>query len=248
MTVIKDNLNHYHVSFVVEIDTKQYHAESQSIGIDLGIETFATLSTGEKIKAPDYSKLDRKLRRAQRHLARCQKGSKRRERARLRVAKLQKKIANIRKDFLHKLSTRLVKENSVVVLEDLNVSGMMKNRCLSRAITQQGWSMFRVMVEAKTHIVEDRELVVISRWEPTSQVCSTCGYRWGKLDLSVREVKCINCGSVHDRDENAAVNIDRVGVGHTHDNENKRTVNECKTGDSSGSTALSNQLVAFKVS
>ncbi len=145
---------------------------------------------------------------------------------RLRVAKLKAKQADKRKDFLHKLSTKVVSENQATVLEDLNVSGMLKNRCLSRAISQSGWRDFRTMCEAKSNKF-GREFVVISRWEPTSQICSDCGYRWGKLDLSVREIVCINCNSRHDRDANAAKNIEKVGVGHIHDP--KRTGRECKT-------------------
>ncbi len=103
---------------------------------------------------------------------------------------------------------------------------LLKNRKLSRAISQAGWREFRAMCEAKSSKF-GREFVVISRWEPTSQICSDCGYRWGKLDLSVRDVVCINCGTLHDRDDNASKNIEQVGVGHTRDS--KRTGRECKT-------------------
>ena len=212
VTVIKDRQNHYYLSFVVEAETDCEPANNESVGVDLGIKTFAFLSTGEAIKSPGYDRLTRKVKRAQRVLSRRQKGSKRRERARLRVAKLKAKIRNIRKDFLHKLSTRLVKEFEVISLEDLNVSGMVKNRRLSRAISEQGWSEFRVMCEAKSAMY-GRDTRIISRWEPTSQYCSDCGYQWGKLDLSIREVRCLGCDTVHDRDENAAKNIDQVGVG-----------------------------------
>ena len=227
VTVTKNTAGQYHVSFVVEIDVKQIEPSSPSVGINLGIKTFAHLSTGERALSPDYSKLDRKIRRLQRRLCRQVKGSKRREQTRVEIAKLKLKTRNIRKDFLHKLSTRLVHENQVVCLEDLNVSGMVKNRRLARAISQQGWSEFRTLCDAKSRRVADRELIIISRWEPTSQTCSECGYRWGKLDLSVREVVCVNCGAHHDRDENAAKNIELVGVGHTHDI--KRAMNGHKT-------------------
>jgi putative transposase len=104
----------------------------------------------------------------------------------------------------------------VIALEDLNVSGMVKNRKLARAISMQGWREFRVLCEAKSEKFE-RVFNAIGRWEPTSQICSDCGYKWGKLDLSIRSVLCINCGSEHDRDENAAKNINQVGIGHCHD-------------------------------
>lgn len=216
VTVIKDAANRYFLSFVVEVEPAKVDAKNHSIGIDLGIKTFAAMSNGEMVKSPDYSRLDKRLRRKQKRLSRQVKGSKRREKTRLQIAKLHNQIADTRKDFLHKLSTRVVHENQVITLEDLNVSGMVKNRKLARAISIQGWREFRVLVEAKSEKF-GRLFNVISRWEPTSQICSDCGCKWGKLDLSIRSVLCINCGSEHDRDENAAKNINKVGIGHCHD-------------------------------
>jgi putative transposase len=239
VTVIKDRAGRYFLSFVVEIQPETKLASNQSIGIDLGLKTFAALSKGGRVSSPGYSNLDRKIRRSQRKLSRRQKQSKRRERMRRRVAHLKAKLRDIRKDFLHKLSTKVVNENQVIVLEDLNVSGMLKNRCLSRAISQAGWREFRNLCEAKS-ARQGREFVVISRWEPTSQICSDCGYRWGKLDLSVREIVCVNCGTHHDRDDNASKNIEQVGVGHTHDS--KRTGRECKTSVEAVPVELSTHL------
>jgi putative transposase len=239
VTVIKDRAGRYFLSFVVEIQPEIKSAKNESVGIDLGIKTFAVLSTGEKVDSPDYSRLERRIRKAQRKLSRCQKGSNRRGLMRLSVARLKAKQADTRKDFLHKLSTKVVNENQVIALEDLNVSGMLKNRCLSRAISQAGWRDFRTMCEAKSNKYE-RAFVVINRWEPTSQTCSDCGYRWGKLDLSVREVVCMNCGTHHDRDGNAAKNIEHVGVGHIHDA--KRTGRKCKTPVGAVSVELSTHL------
>ncbi|WP_293146812.1 MULTISPECIES: transposase [unclassified Microcoleus] len=216
VTIIKDGANRYFLSFVVEIEPVQVDAKNQSVGIDLGIKTFAVMSNGEKAESPNYKKLDRKVRKLQRKGARQPKNSKRRDKTRIKIAKLHNQIADLRKDFLHQLSTKIVNENQVIVLEDLNVSGMVKNRKLSRAISQQGWYEFRVLCEAKSQRL-DREFRVISRWEPTSQICSDCGYKWGKLDLKVRSVQCLNCGIEHDRDENAAKNINKVGIGHCHD-------------------------------
>jgi putative transposase len=216
VTVIKDCGNRYFLSFVVEIEAPQIPAQNQSVGIDLGIKTFATLSNGEFVHSPSYAALDRKVRKLQKQLARCEKGSNRRKVVALKIAKAHNKIADLRKDFLHKLSTRLVIENQSIILEDLNVSGMMKNRKLSRAISIQGWYTFRSLVEGKCAKF-GRDFKVISRWEPTSQVCSSCGFKWGKLDLKIREVKCLNCGEHHDRDVNAAINIQKVGIGHRHD-------------------------------
>ncbi|MFB8794188.1 MAG: RNA-guided endonuclease TnpB family protein [Microcoleus sp.] len=239
VTVIKDRANRYFLSFVVEIIPEIKPAIHPSVGIDLGIKTFAVLSTGEKVDSPDYSPLDRKIRRFQRRLAKRVKGSKRREVMRLKVAKLKAKEQDTRKDFLHKLSTRVTNDNQVIALEDLNVSGMVKNRKLARAISQAGWREFRTLVENKSTKL-GREFVVISRWEPTSQICSECGYKWGKLDLSVRELVCLNCGAQHDRDGNAAKNIEKVGVGHTHDS--KWTGRECKTSVEAVSVEPSTQV------
>lgn len=226
VTVIKDCANRYFLSFVVEVQPIQSEPKNQSIGIDLGIKTFAVMSNGEKAESPSYKKLDRKVRKLQRKLARQLKDSKRRNVTRIKIAKLHNRIADTRKDFLHKLSTKIVNENQVIVLEDLNVSGMVKNRKLSRAISQQGWREFRTLCEAKSEKF-GREFNVIGRWEPTSQVCSDCGFKWGKIDLSIRSVLCLSCGTEQDRDENAAKNIEKVGIGHCHDS--KRTQRDYKT-------------------
>lgn len=226
VTVIKDCANRYFLSFVVEIQPIDLRAENQGLGIDLGIKTFAAMSNGTKAVSPDYKPLYRRIRKTQKKLSRQINGSKRRELTRLKLAKLHNQIADKRKDFLHQLSTKVVSENQVIVLEELNVSGMLKNRKLSRAIAQQGWSEFREMCSAKSEKYH-RDFRVLSRWEPTSQICSDCGFKWGKLDLSVRSVLCLNCGASQDRDENAAKNIQAVGMGHRHDF--KRTPRDGKT-------------------
>jgi putative transposase len=242
VTVIKDCGNRYFLSFVVEVQPIQSEAKNQSIGIDLGIKTFAVMSNGEKAHSPIYAKIDRKIRKLQKKLARQQKaeslrsgsptmqktqaGSNRRHNTRLQIARLQNQVTDIRKDFLHKLSTKIVSQNQTIVLEDLNVSGMVKNRKLSRAISQQGWREFRILCESKSEKF-DRNFQVISRWEPTSQICSDCGFRWGKIDLSIRSILCLNCGIEQDRDENAARNIEMVGIGHCHDL--KRVGSDSKT-------------------
>ena len=211
VTVIKEASGRYFASFVVEVEPMAIPDNGKAIGIDLGIATFATLSSGEKIAAPTPLKSNlRKLARLQKQLSRCQKGSNRREIARRKVAKLHARIADIRSDFLHKLSSRLVFENQEINLEDLNVSGMVKNRKLSRAISDLGWRQFRTLLEAKA-VIYGRTVNVINRWMPTSQTCSTCGFRGGKKALDVREWVCISCGAVHDRDVNAAVNIKVAG-------------------------------------
>lgn len=212
VTVIKDCDGRYFLSFVVEVQPIHVEPKSQGVGVDLGLKTLAALSTGQKVQAPDTSALDRKIRKGKRKLARAVKGSKRRERLRIAIARTESRQRNIRKDFNQKLATRLVRDNSVVVLEDLNVSGMVKNRRLARAISRAGWRQIRTMCEAKGNMIANREVRTINRWEPTSQICSCCGYQWGKLDLSIRSVLCVNCGAEHDRDENASKNIEAAGL------------------------------------
>jgi len=221
VTVIKDAAGRDFLSFVVEIVPESLPKTENSVGIDLGISTFATLSkhdgieeTREKIPAPKpLKKRIKRLRKLNRNWSRKQKGSKRYERARRRQAKLYAQMKDTRTDFLHKLSTRMVRENQAINLEDLNVAGMMKNRCLSRAISDLGWRQFRTLVEGKCEKY-GRDFRVIDRWEPSTQRCSKCKFVGGKLDLSVRIWKCINCHEIHDRDDNGATNI-RVAGGQS---------------------------------
>ncbi|MBE9041557.1 transposase [Oscillatoriales cyanobacterium LEGE 11467] len=229
VTIVKNTAGQYHASFVVEIEPKSVEPIRESIGIDLGIKTFAFPSVGGPINAPSYSRLDRKIRRASKRMARQQKGSKRRKATRMKIAKLHLRIRNTRKDFLHKTSTKLICENQTVSLENLNVSGMVKNRKLARAISQQGWREFRTMLESKAAGHINRTVNVINRWEPTSQVCSDCGFKWGKLDLSVRSILCVSCGAKHHRDENAAKNIEIVGAGYVHDSKRTRRARKTTT-------------------
>ena len=214
------------MSFVVEIQPEILPQTDNSVGIDLGISTFATLSDGTKVDAPKpLKKRIKKLRKLTKSLSHKTQGSKRYEKARARVAKFHAKLKDTRTDFLHKLSTEIINENQVIVLEDLNVSGMLKNRKLSRAISDLGWRQFRTFLEGKAEKY-GRDFRVISRWEPTSQVCSCCGFKGGKLDLQVREWECLNCGAKHDRDENAAINI--LVAGGQSETKNGRG-GKCKT-------------------
>ncbi|NEO55342.1 MAG: IS200/IS605 family element transposase accessory protein TnpB [Okeania sp. SIO3B5] len=214
VTIIKDSAGRYFASFVVEISPDSLPKTDNSIGIDLGISTFATLSNGEKILAPKPLKQNlKKLTKFQRKFAKTQPGSNLYEKRRLKIAKLHGKIKDIsygmlrkRTDFLHKLSTDLIRKYDTIVLEDLNVSGMIKNRKLAKAISDLGWRQFRTLIEAKCEKY-GREFKVIDRWEPTSQKCSCCGFKGRKKELNVREWTCLNCNTFHDRDINAAVNI-----------------------------------------
>ena len=211
VTIIKDTANRYFASFVVEIEPVSIPATSESVGIDLGLTHFAILSTAEKIDNPRFhQKLLNRIKKANRKLSRCKKGSKRRQSAKLKLAKLHTKVKDLRTDFLHKLTTRLVSENQAIAIEDLAVGNLVKNRKLSRTISDAGWYSFRQFLSAKCDKY-GRQLVVIDRWEATSQKCSECGFRGGKKELNVREWTCLNCNTHHDRDICAAKNIKVAG-------------------------------------
>ncbi|NJN61012.1 MAG: IS200/IS605 family element transposase accessory protein TnpB [Coleofasciculaceae cyanobacterium RL_1_1] len=215
VTVIQDAAGRYFVSFVCDVEQIEHEAPNEGVGIDLGIATFATLSMGEKVENPRILQRQlKRLRRLQQSLSRKVKGSKRYQIARRKVARLRARIKDTRTDFLHKLSTKIISENQAIVLEDLNVSGMVRNRRLARAISDVGWRQFRAMLEAKS-IRYGRDFHIISRWEPTSQRCSSCGKLGGKQSLDVRVWMCLYCGAEHDRDLNAAVNIKQAAGGHS---------------------------------
>jgi len=184
------------------------------LGVDLGIETFATLSSGEKVKMPDLKPYYNKLKKLQRKHSKKQKSSKNKEKARLKVARQHEKISNISEDIHHKLSKRIIKENEFSVLEDLNVSGMVRNRKLARAISQQGWSQFVTFLKYKGTLY-GREVIQVDRFYPSSKTCSSCGTIQQELPLNIREWTCDTCGSHHDRDINAAKNLMALGTSVT---------------------------------
>lgn len=212
VTVSRDAAGRWFVSLLVEETITPYASTDAAVGVDLGITTLAALSTGEKIANPKHEKADRaKLAKAQRNLARKKKGSANRAKARLKVARIHARIADRRRDHLHKFTTRLVRENQVIAIEDLSVRNMVKNRSLARAISDASWSELRRMLEYKADW-HGRELVAIDRWYPSSKTCSDCGHLLRSLPLNVREWVCAECGTVHDRDVNAAKNVLAVGL------------------------------------
>ena len=211
VTIIKECSGKYYASFVVEVEEEKLPPTPKEVGIDLGLASLAVTSDGEKFAPPRFLRSAlRKIGRLQRSLSRKVKGSRNRSKARLLLANAQEKVGAKRLDFLHKLSTQLIRENQMVVLEDLNVSGMLKNRHLAKSISDAGWRMFRTLLEYKAERY-GREVRVISRWEPTSQRCSACGHQDGKKSLSVRTWTCPVCGSAHERDINAAKNTLATG-------------------------------------
>ena len=212
VTVSKDAAGRYFVSMLCTDQVQAKTPIEAKVGIDLGLTHFAILSTGEKIAAPNtFRKHEAKLAKLQRRLAKKQKGSANRKKARLKVAKLHAKIADSRKDFLHKLSTRLINENQVIAIETLAVSNMQKNHSLAKSIADASWSEFVRQLEYKA-LWYGRELVGIDRWYPSSKRCSDCGHTVAKMPLNVREWACPECGTVHDRDINAARNVLAAGL------------------------------------
>lgn len=204
----------YYVSGLVECDEIEKLPKSESeIGIDLGLKDFAILSNEEKIANPKYlSKSELKLRKLQKDLSRCQKGSKNRNKCRIKVAKQHEKIVNQRKDFLNNLSKRLICENQTICLEDLKIKEMMSNKQISKSVADVSWSEFVRQLEYKAQWYE-REIIEISTWFPSSQTCSCCGYINKRIkDTNIREWICPNCNVHHDRDINAAINILNEGL------------------------------------
>lgn len=213
VTVSRDSAGRWFVSILVEAIVDHHLPTARAVGVDAGLTALVTLSTGEKIANPRHERRDRhRLARAQRALARKQKGSANREKARRTVARTYARITDRRRDFLHKLSTRLVRENQTIVIEDLNVSGMLRGR-QARAISDASWSQLRSMLEYKATWY-GREVIAIDRWFPSSKTCSACGTLTSSMPLSLRTWAC-RCGAIHDRDVNAAKNILAAGLAVT---------------------------------
>ncbi|HEY2443151.1 MAG TPA: RNA-guided endonuclease TnpB family protein [Streptosporangiaceae bacterium] len=206
VTVIKDATGRYFASFVVEVTPSALPRTGSAVGVDLGLTHFAVLSDGRKVASPQFlRRAEKKLRRAQQALSRKQKGSKNRNKARVKVARAHARVADARRDFHHQLSTALIRENQAVAVEDLSVKGLARTR-LAKSVHDAGWSAFTGMLEYKARLY-GRDFHRIGRFEPTSQVCSTCGVKDGPKPLHVRQWTCAGCGTAHDRDVNAAVNV-----------------------------------------
>ena len=200
------------VSMVVEVDIQPLPKSPNQIGVDLGITSLIALSTGEKVANPKAFKAKRaKLRKAQKALSRKTKGSNNRYKARLKVAKVHGSINDARQDFLHKLTTRLVRENQTIAVEDLAVKNMVKNRKLALSISDASWGELVRQLEYKCDWY-GRTLIEIDRWFPSSKRCGHCGHVVEKLPLNIREWSCPKCGTNHDRDVNAANNILAAGL------------------------------------
>jgi putative transposase len=213
ITLKLDAAGRWFVSILVDdVTIKPLPVAMQSVGIDLGITSLLALSTGEKVSNPKhFNRLRKKLKRVQKELSRKVKGSTNRLKARLKVAKVHAQISDSRGDFLHKLTTQLVRENQTIVVEDLAVKNMVKNHKLARAISDASWGELVRQLTYKA-VWYGRNLVKIDRWFPSSKRCGNCGHIVDKLPLNIREWTCSECGAVHDRDLNAAGNILAAGL------------------------------------
>ncbi|WP_326793264.1 transposase [Streptomyces sp. NBC_00841] len=212
VTVSQDSAGRWFVSMLCDDPTvKPLPATDAAVGVDVGLNHLLTLSTGEKIANPRHERTDRaRLAKAQRTLARKARGDgANRRKARLKVAKIHARIADRRRDGLHKLTTRLVRENQTIVIEDLTVRNMVRNRSVARAISDAAWAEFRSLLEYKAQW-HGREVIAVDRFFPSSKLCSVCGALQDKMPLHVRTWTCA-CGTTHDRDVNAARNLLAAG-------------------------------------
>jgi putative transposase len=213
VTVSRDPCGRWYVSLAVEVpDLDPLPTSGRAAGVDLGVTDFAVTSNDQRITNPRHmERKARRLARYQRQMARCQPGSANRAKAKAKVARAHRKVRAARTDFLHKASTSLVRDYDLIVLEDLAVKNMVRNRTLAKAIMDCGWGTFRAMLEYKAARY-GRHLVVIDRWYPSSKTCSACGYVLAGLSLDRRHWLCPSCGTRHDRDINAAKNILAAGL------------------------------------
>jgi putative transposase len=209
VTVIRDTAGRYFASFVVETMDEPLPEVAAEVGIDLGLTHFAVTSDGRKITSPKFlHRAERRLRKAQQALSRKQKGSKNRRKAVAKVARMHARVTDARRDHHHKLSTQLIRDNQAVYMEDLAVSGLARTR-LAKSVHDAGWSQFVSMLEYKAARY-GRNFAKVDRWFPSSKLCSACGTVADSMPLNVREWAC-PCGTVHDRDVNAAINILAAG-------------------------------------
>jgi len=205
-----DAAGRYFASFVVETGDDPLPETGREVGIDLGLTHFAVLSDGRKVANPRFlRRAERKLRKAQQALSRKEKGSSNRVKARVKVARVHARVADTRRDWLHQESTKIIRENQAVYVENLRVAGLGRTR-LAKSVHDAGWSAFTAMLEYKAR-KHGRTFGRTGRWEPTTQVCSACGITDGPKPLHVRVWTCPACGAVHDRDVNAALNILALG-------------------------------------
>lgn len=228
VTVSKDRDNTYHASILVECeDVKNERKSNNTVGIDLGLKSFVTLSNGVQIDIPDVNYLDRKIKKQQKHFSRKTKGSARREKCRIKLAKLHKRKTNILNHFYRHLCNLICSENQTIKIEDLNVKGMLKNRKLSRKIHSVSWSKFIELLK-QVAVKYGSVIEVVNRFFPSSKTCSHCYHVKDDLKLSDRVFYCDKCGLAIDRDLNAAINIKNYKSDELSDYKHGETINLVK--------------------
>ena len=212
VTVSRDAAGRWHISILVECAVGTLPPATSVVGVDAGITSLVTLSTGEKVTNPRHERRDRaRLTRAQRSLSRKATGSANRAKARAKVARVHARITDQRRDVLHKLSTRVIRENQTVIIEDLSVRNMVRNHTLARAISDAAWAQLRQQLEYKADWY-GRTVIAVDRFYPGSKTCSACGVITAKMPLNIREWTCAACGMRHDRDVNAAKVLRAAGL------------------------------------
>lgn len=212
ITIERSKTNKYYCSICVDVDISEYEHTGEVIGIDLGIKDLVIDSNGNKYSNPKYQvKAEKKIKHLQRLYSKKTKGSKNQEKARLKLATAHEKLCNKRKDNLHKLTTKLVKENDIICIESLNVKGMTKNHHLAKAIQDASFGTLVSMLKYKA-AWHNRQIIEVGRFYPSSKLCHCCGHRMNYMGLEIRQWTCLNCGETHDRDINAAINIKNEGL------------------------------------
>ena len=212
ITVERSKTNKYYCSICVDVEIPEYEHTGEVIGIDLGIKDLVIDSNGNKYSNPKYqAKAEKKIKHLNRLYSKKTKGSKNQEKARLKLATAHEKLSNKRKDNLHKLTTKLIKENDIICIENLNVKDMTKNHKLAKAMQDASFSTLVSMLKYKA-AWHNRQIIEVDRFYPSSKICHCCGYKMNYMGLEIREWTCPNCCETHDRDINAAMNIKNEGL------------------------------------
>lgn len=212
ITIERSKTNKYYCSICVDVEQEEYEHTGEVIGIDLGIKDLVIDSNGNKYSNPKYqAKAEKKIKHLQRLYSKKKKGSKNQEKARIKLAIAHEKLCNKRKDNLHKITTKLIKENDIICIENLNVNSMTKNHKLAKAIQEASFGTLVNMLKFKA-IWHNRQIIEVGRFYPSSKTCHCCGHKMNYMGLEIREWTCLNCHTTHDRDINAAINIKNEGL------------------------------------
>lgn len=212
ITIERSKTKKYYCSICVDVEIPEYEHTGEIIGIDLGIKDLVIDSNGNKYENPKYQeKVEKKIKHLQRLYSKKKKDSKNQEKASLKLAIAHEKLSNKRKDYLHKITTKLIKENDIICIENLNIKGMTKNHHLAKAIQDASFGTLVNMLKYKA-LWHNRQIIEIGRFYPSSKICHSCGHKMNYMGLEIRKWTCPVCGKHHDRDVNAAINIMNEGL------------------------------------